>query len=188
MGTWVVVGGVPVVVPGLLPGLRDGGGGGVSPWIFAKTAAWVVWLSDSAVTASWAAVSRSPNWFQNWLFWVFQSRWAAASERSGGCCGGRSPECFAKPSLAFWAWRTACAACWNAAAPSRISSARSAIFVAEWLNAVLAALALSPLNRWSVPIWPDRVSSWLANWRSRLSPVFHCWPAVSREPSFALAT
>ncbi len=77
---------------------------------------------------------------------------------------------------------------WKAAAPSRISSARSAIFLAEWLNAVLAALALSPLNRWSVPIWPERVSSWLASRRSRLSPVFHCCPALSREPSFALAT
>ena len=64
----------------------------------------------SASIASWAWVSLSPYWFQNWLFLVFQSRWAPASVRSGGCCGGWSPACFAKPSLAFCAWRTACAA------------------------------------------------------------------------------
>ena len=147
-----------------------------------------MWLSVSAVIASWAWVSLSPYWFQNWLFLVCQSRWAPASVRSGGCCGGWSPACFAKPSLAFCAWRTACAASLKAPAPSRISSARSAIFLAEWPNAALVALALSPLNRSSVPIWPARVLSWLANRRSRPSPVSHCLPALSRDPSFALAT
>ena len=56
VGTWVVVGGVPALT-GLVPDVVGGGGGGVSPWIFANTAAWVLWLSCNAWMASPASLS-----------------------------------------------------------------------------------------------------------------------------------
>ena len=88
--------------------------------------------------------------------------------------------------LAFRAWRTACAAAVNAPDPSRIWSARSFIFVADWANAWLAALADSPLNRSSLPMFPDFVSSSVASRRRSPSPVFHWVLAPSSEESSAL--
>jgi hypothetical protein len=55
-GTCVGVDAVPVLT-GLVPEGPGGGGGGVSPWIFANTAAWVRWLLCSASIASPAAPS-----------------------------------------------------------------------------------------------------------------------------------
>ena len=146
-------------------------------------------FAERAVIASPAAVSLSPKWFQNWLFWVFQSRWALTSVRSAGCCGGWSPACLVNCWFAVFALRTA-----NRGLVERTGAVAHLVGpvghllrrVGEGLARRLGALTAEPVVGADLGSTASR--SWLANRRSRLSPVVHCCPAVSRGSSFAFVT
>jgi hypothetical protein len=93
-----------------------------------------------------------------------------------------------KSPLACFAVCTALAARRKASEPSCISSARSLIFFAELVNAVLAAVAVLPLNLSGSPNSLALASSWIESRRSRLSACAHWLLALCRGAGSALAT